>query len=193
MSIRNPPGDSHVPENKFGITDVEELHRLETPLALRRLLELQLRPVPGSFDTEHLCAIHRYMFQDVYGWAGELRTVTISKAGAPFPPPKYLRRSLDALFAELKNESHLRRLSATSWAHRAAYFLGEINAIHPFREGNGRTQREFIRELAFEGGHRLTWAGRTQEEMIHASQTSFLRKDYSELEKVLLQSIRPMG
>ena len=124
MSMRGLPGDAEAPENKFGIRDLEELQRLETPLAIRRLLELQFCPTPGSFDTEHLCSIHRHIFQDVYAWAGELRAVTISKAGAPFPPPEFLRRSLDALFAELKNENCLRRLPASSWSHRAAYFPG---------------------------------------------------------------------
>jgi len=166
------------------------LQRRETPLALRRLLELQQTPIAGNFDTAHLRAIHRYIFQDIYDWAGDLRTVTIAKPGAPFPPPEYLKASLDTLFAELAQENRLKNLPAQAWAQRAAYFLGEINAIHPFREGNGRTQREFIRELAVACGHRLVWVGHTQEEMINASQLSFLRKDYSGLERILAASLR---
>jgi cell filamentation protein len=165
------------------------LQRLETPLALRRLLELQQSPIAGRFDTGHLQAIHHYIFQDVYDWAGGLRTVSISKPGAPFPPPEYLKASLDTLFAELTRESCLKNLPPSAWARRAAYFLGEINAIHPFREGNGRTQREFIRELALAGGHRLVWASQGPEEMVHASQLSFLRKDYSALERILTAAL----
>jgi cell filamentation protein len=190
MSPRYRPDEYAVPPNKFGITDLADLQSVETPLALRRLLELQRGPVPGRFDTEHVQAIHRYIFQDVYEWAGELRTVNIAKPGAIFPPPQYLQQNLDALFAELAQENHLMNLSPSDWAHRAAYFLGEINAIHPFREGNGRSQREFIRELAFAAGRRLVWEGHTRQEMIDASKLSHLRRDYSGLERILMDSLR---
>ncbi len=191
MSHRNRNNENSVPPNKFGIDNLADLQRIETPLALRRLLELQRNPVRGKFDTEHLRAIHQYMFQDVYDWAGELRTVNISKPGAIFPPPQYLRPNLDKLFAELAREKQLMNLSAPAWAHRAAYFLGEINAIHPFREGNGRAQREFIGELALVGGHQLVWRGHTQQEMINASKLSHLQKDYSGLERILAESVGP--
>jgi cell filamentation protein len=190
MPARHRPEPSDVPNNKFGLTSLSDLQRRETPLALRRLLELQQNPVPGNLDTGHLRAIHHHIFQDVCEWAGELRTVNISKPDAVFPPPEYLKSSLDALFAELARENCLKNHSASAWAHRAAYFLGEINAVHPFREGNGRTQREFIRELALAGGHRLVWASHTQKEMIHASQLSFLRKNYSALEVMLATALK---
>jgi cell filamentation protein len=190
MSPRYRTDENSAPPNKFGITNLADLQRIETPLALRRLLELQRNPVRGILDTEHLRAVHRYMFRDVYDWAGELRSVNISKQGAIFPPPEHLRPNLDKLFAELTQEEQLRNLPAPAWAHRAAYFLGEINAIHPFREGNGRAQREFIRELAFAGGHRLVWGGHTQQEMIDASRLSHLRQDYSGLERILVESLR---
>lgn len=189
MPFRPRHPSSDVPGNKFGLTSQAELHRRETPLALRRLLELQQSPIAGNFDAGHLRAIHRYIFQDVYDWAGELRSVGISKPRAIFPTPQFIEPGLDALFAELAWENRLKNLPASPWAHRAAYFLGEINAIHPFREGNGRTQREFIRELALAGGHRLVWANHTQEEMIYASQLSFLRKDYAALERILQTSL----
>jgi cell filamentation protein len=190
MSPRYHTDEGSVPPNKFGIANLKDLQRIETPLALRRLLELQPNPVRGSFDTEHLRAIHRHMFQDVYEWAGELRTVNISKPGAIFPPPRYLLQNLDKLFAQLALEEQLGNLPASEWARRAAYFLGEINAIHPFREGNGRAQREFIRELASGGGHRLVWGNHTQQEMIDASRLSHLHRDYSGLERILANSIR---
>lgn len=179
------PGDNDVPSNKFQLTSYADLQRRETPLALRRLIELQHRPILGNFDVAHLQAIHRYLFQDVYNWAGEIRSVTISKPDATFPPPQYLKSSLESLFGELAGENFLKDLSAPGWANRAAYYLGEINAIHPFREGNGRTQREFIRELALAGGHSLVWTADTPEEMIDASKRSFLGRDYSALEHII--------
>ncbi len=190
MPHRYRPDESVAPPNKFGIANLADLQRVETPLALRRLLELQRYPIRGHFNTGHLRAIHQYIFRDVYEWAGELRSVNISKPGAIFPPPHYLQPNLDKLFAELTQEEQLRNLPASAWAHRAAYFLGEINAIHPFREGNGRAQREFIRELAFAGGHRLVWRGHSQQEMVDASRLSHLRQNYSGLERILVESVR---
>jgi cell filamentation protein len=114
MPARHRPDLSSVPDNKFGLTRHAELQRRETPLALRRLLELQHNPIPGNFDTGHLQAIRRYIFQDVYDWAGELRTVNISRPSAVFPPPEYLEASLGTLFAELAQENFLKNLSASA-------------------------------------------------------------------------------
>jgi fido (protein-threonine AMPylation protein) len=96
MSSRSMPGDNDVPSNKFQLTSYADLQRRETPLVLRRLIELQHRPILGNFDLAHLQAIHRYLFQDVYDWAGEIRSVTISKPDATFPPPQYLKPSLES-------------------------------------------------------------------------------------------------
>jgi cell filamentation protein len=189
MSSRSMPGDNDVPSNKFHLTSYADLQRRETPLVLRRLVELQHKPILGNFDVTHLQAIHRYLFQDVYDWAGEIRSVSISKPDAMFPPPQHLKPSLDALFGELAAERFLKDLSAPAWANRAAYYFGEINAIHPFREGNGRAQREFIRELALVDRHSLVWADQTLEEMIDASKRSFLGRDYSALEHILKTSL----
>lgn len=178
------------PPNRFHITDPVELQKRETPLALRRLLELTVKPVAGDFDTNHLLGIHHYIFQDVYDWAGQIRTVGISKPGALFPPPQYLRPALDSLFTQLASELHLKDVWLPTFARRAAYYLGEINAIHAFREGNGRTQREFIRELAVAAGHPLVWSRYSQDEMIEASTRSFVRKDYSGLEGIINDSLR---
>jgi cell filamentation protein len=189
MDEQFPPANGEVPANRFNLANLAELQRRESPLALRRLLELQIRPIAGQFDTAHLQAVHRHIFQDVYDWAGQLRTVGISKPNAQFPPPDFLKPALDTLFRELGRENLLYSLRMPAWARRAAYYLGEINAIHPFREGNGRAQREFIRELAVAGGHLLVWRPIGPSRMIEASQRSFLRKDYSGLEEILLESL----
>jgi cell filamentation protein len=152
-------------------------------------VELGVRPIDGVFDTTHLRSIHWYIFQDVYPWAGEIRGVGISKPGALFPPPQYLKPALDDLFSRLASEGLLQALSPNGFAHRAAFYLGEINAIHPFREGNGRAQREFIRELAAQAGHRLIWEGYTEAQMTDASSKSFLWKDYSGIEEIIKASL----
>ena len=115
-------------------------------------------------------------------WAGDFREVTTSRTHSfGFPPPQFLVPSLEAIFATLKAEDHLKRLDADAFALRAGHYLGEINAVHPFREGNGRTQREFIRTLALHAGHRLTWAGLTPDENNTASRLSYASGDSSAL------------
>jgi cell filamentation protein len=86
-----------------------------------------------------------------------------------FAAVQFIEASLDTTFAHLAAEDHLKGLGADVFASRAAYYLGELNAIHPFREGNGRTQREFIRQLAVEVGHRINWSHVSREQMVEAS------------------------
>jgi cell filamentation protein len=106
-----------------------------------------------------------------------------------FGPAMHIAGALDDLLARLHRERLLAGLDRTSLAPRAAYYLGEINAIHPFREGNGRTQREFIRQLALHAGHPLSWAGFTQDEMVAASIASHLRGDFGPLTGILERAL----
>lgn len=93
--------------------------------------------------------------------------------------------SLNALFANLDKESLLGNLPASKFCSRAAHYMGELNAIHPFREGNGRTQREFIRQLALRNGYTIDWTRIARDQMTEASKLSFQRADNSGLERVL--------
>ncbi len=173
--------DFACPRNRFGITDYVDLQRYEAPLVVKRGGELEDRGVSGKFDVAHLQSIHRYLFQDVFPWAGEFRVVNLMKGNSPFGPAMHLHGALEETLAKLKQEHLLNDLAPHSFAGRAAFYLGEINAIHPFREGNGRTQREFIRQLALQAGHPLSWAGFTQKEMVEASILSHLQGDNSGL------------
>jgi len=123
-----------------------------------------------------------------YEWAGDFRTVNISKSGDPFAFQQHIVSSLDKLWGDLKRESQLLGCDLQHFATRGAYYLGEINAIHPFRDGNGRTQRELIRELALHNGFMIDWRQVSQEEMIAASRRS-LRIDNAELEQVLKKAL----
>ncbi len=132
------------------------------------MLQLTDSPIKGRFDIPHLRAIHRHIFQDVFPWAGDFREVMTALTGSfGFLP------SLQTLFNAFKAEHHLTKLDPDTFALRAAHYLGEINAIHPFREGNGRAQREFVRTLALQADHPLTWANLTPEENNEASRISF--------------------
>lgn len=143
--------------NKKGFTTEEEIKEYETYCTLLRLSELYMNPIKGKFDFEHLKAIHRHIFQDVYYFAGELRSENIAKGNFMFAPLQFLGEYATGLFQELKEEKFLVGLSFDLFIERLAYFMSEINVLHPFREGNGRTQREFIRLLALENGYTISW------------------------------------
>jgi cell filamentation protein len=174
---RNPPGvDPHfddlngILKNVPGYTSQVELDRFEVAEAAEALVRLQANPIKGYFDSAHLKEIHARIFKNVYPWAGEFRQVNMSRAASyPFAAVQFLEKNLDATFAKLAAEGHLKGLDADAFAGRAAYYLGELNSIHPFREGNGRTQREFIRHLAAKAGHRINWFRISREQMVDAS------------------------
>jgi cell filamentation protein len=177
------------PRNVLGITVYAELQPIETIFSFKRQEELARLGVTGKFDAAHLKSIHRYLFQDIFPWAGAFRVVNMSKGNSPFGPAIHIAAALDDALHKLRMEGFLKNLSTKDFAQRAAFYLGEINAIHPLREGNGRTQREFIRQLAVHGGHTLSWAGFTQEEMVAASILSHTRGDNSQLADILERAL----
>ena len=122
-------------------------------------------------------------------WAGELRVVNISKGNSTFGPALHIAAALADALAKLKSESLLTDLPPKTFAARAAFYLGEINAIHPFRDGNGRAQREFIRQLALKAGHPLSWAGFTQPEMTEASIRSHTLGDNAQLAAIMERAL----
>jgi cell filamentation protein len=186
------PGTSLL-RNLAGLRDPKELEVFEASVSFRRLLELQMRPLRGGFDSARLKEIHHYIFQDVYAWAGQFRSVNISKPeGVWFARPEYIEASLRRIFEELAAEQGLRGLGKKRFVVKSAYYLGEINAVHAFREGNGRAQREFVRELAQAAGYAIDWMGVTREEMRAASIRSFQQADNSELEDILLRATTPL-
>ncbi len=149
------------------IRDQNTLNEFEAAMTMQRSDE----PLPsGNLDVAHYCAIHHHLFQDVYAWAGTFRTVRISKGASAFCYPEYIEREMQKLFDNLKHQNYLRELSADEFAIRAAHFLATLNAIHPFREGNGRAQTSFILLLADRAGHPLNLAklipGRFMEAMV---------------------------
>ena len=125
--------------NNFGEHDPKVLSQLERMCTAARIVDLLKKPVSGNFDLTHLKKIHHYIFQDIYTWAGQFRMVNISKE-LLFCDANFIEKELNKLFLKLKSENYLKDCTEDNIASKAAYYLGEINAIHPFREGNGRTQ-----------------------------------------------------
>jgi cell filamentation protein len=181
------PG-TNVLRNLRDIRNENLLSEFEAEASARRLRQLEHKPMLGAFDAQHVQAIHRHIFKDVYAWAGEFRTVNISKSGNPFAFTEYIASSLNKTLKALESERYLGGADPKRFTNRGAYYLGEINAIHPFREGNGRAQREFIRELAVRNGYTLNWSRVSREEMIEASRQSF-RGDNVGLEHVLTSAL----
>jgi len=130
----------------------------------------------------------------MYAWAGEFRSVAIAKGGSPFCQPAFIQGSLTRLLVPLNGErQEWTGIDTRLFAARAAWYLNELNAIHPFREGNGRTQREFIRELAVSAGFDIRWSTISREEMIHASQAGFRTGDPADFTLLLGRALRPIS
>jgi len=121
---------------------------------------------------------------------GQFRPVNISKGGHLFGDAAFLEPALREVLAKLANENYLAGLEPTNFAGRAAHYRGELNVAHPFREGNGRTQREFIRELGLRARHYIDWRATTPQAMIEASRLSHIRGDASLLAGVIRQCLR---
>src|SRR5262249_16080163 len=134
-------------------------------------------PIEGRFDPAHLKAIHKHIFQDVYSWAGQFRSINISKGGHLFGSAAFVEPALQDTLRKLSAEKFLRGADPESFAARAAFYLGEINAAHPFRDGNGRAQLEFIRELGLQTGFLIDWSQASREDMMSASRGSARRGD----------------
>ena len=179
--------NSHVLKNKLNIHDSDGLKDAERRLAKYRTTELLNAPIRGKFDFKHLQKIHHYLFQDIYDWAGEVRTVDIAKSNL-FCRCFAIESEAKRIFDKLRAEKYLAGLSAGQFSARLAYYFAEINALHPFRDGNGRAQREFVRQLAYQNNYLLTFAGVTKDEMVAASIASF-NLDYAPLEKLLLNCL----
>jgi cell filamentation protein len=165
---------SGVLKNRLGITDAAKLEEAEAALVATRSYELAGTPLKGDFDLVHLQAIHRYLFRDIYQWAGELRTVDISKGGHYFAHHAHIEAAADSIFKQLAREREgLARLSPDAFSDRATYYLCELNALRPFREGSGRAQREFISHLARASGYYIAWENVDPTALLQASVESF--------------------
>jgi cell filamentation protein len=174
--------------NKLGLSAAGESEAAEREITHAALIFLRESPVLPSFDLMHLCAVHRRIFGDVYEWAGQLRTVAIAK-GSWFCLPQYIESSSAETFRALHGENHLRGLPRDMFTERLTHYLGEVNAIHPFREGNGRAQRAFFEQLASDAGFILDWQRLDADRNIAAS-AAIMRGDPTLMRKMLDELVR---
>ena len=146
------PPDYTVLRNRLDIRDAAALEAAERELVALRLLE----PVPaGDFDLDHLKTIHRHLFQDVYPWAGEIRTVEIAKGESRFQPRRFIVAGMADIHRRIVAAGYFRGSGPDGFAEGAGPMLGDVNHVHPFREGNGRAQLQYLKQLAARAGHAI--------------------------------------
>lgn len=159
--------------NKLNIKNVKDLASFESDITLQRQFELEYsNAVQGRFSASHLKRIHKHIFQDIYPFAGKYRKEDMWKDDTFFCKSEYIQENLLKLLSELKKENYLKNLNQHDFINRISFYMAELNMIHPFREGNGRAIREFVRQLALYAGYRIDWSRLDPEDLLKASITS---------------------
>lgn len=184
--------NSNVLKNKLNITNKKYLFEAEVQLTSIRLQELQMNPLKGNYDFDHFKRIHYYIFQDLYNWAGKERTVEIGK-GNLFCTTSCLQSYANTVFNKYFPQCYNSKDNYDDFIRILADNYGDVNALHPFREGNGRTQREFARIVCLACGYDFNLSCTTHEEMLKASILSFDKYDSSGFIKIFSKAIVPLN
>lgn len=165
--------------NKLNITDDGDLFNAERELVSLRIYELNEKPLKGNFDFEYLKDIHKYLFQDVYRWAGDIRNCNIAKQDM-FCLKEHIESFGTDVFNRLKKEKYFVGYDNETTLDKLVELFADVNALHAFREGNGRSQRVFIESLAKINGIYLDLTNVSKMDMIVASHES-INGDYKKL------------
>lgn len=175
--------------NKFGIHDRQQLNTIEREISIVKAAVLTKR-ITGDFSLEYLKSIHRYLFEDIYDWAGQIRTVDIAK-GNIFCLVPFIESGFADLHEKLKKDRFLKGESDIEYvSKKISYYLSELNVLHPFREGNGRTQRIYCQQLCMNtGAFYLDFSMAQENEMLEASVDSFLCK-YEKMDFLIRRCIK---
>lgn len=170
--------------NNLDIHDNSRLKDAERKIVAAKLLLLrQADKTLGKFDKEHFTSIHKFLFEDIYPFAGKFRTENIAKDSFTFADFKFIDQELDRILDELKDKNYFSLQSKEELALSLANLISDLNVLHPFREGNGRTIREFIRELALKNGYVLDLRNADAKDILDASIESIV--DANDLAKIL--------
>jgi cell filamentation protein len=179
------PGTS-ILKNKFGIHDPTLLDAEERRYVLQRARQ----GVPsGDFDLKHLKAVHRHLFQDVYDWAGKIRTVEIAKGGSQFMFRQYIETGMADVHKRIIKAGYFAGCRPAEFAEAVSAIIGDVNHVHPFREGNGRAQLQYLKQLTERAGLRLDLTKLDATMWIAASKAAN-RAEYDLMEQALLPAIR---
>ena len=177
--------------NKFNCHDEKELRMIEALSTGGNLAWLQLHPIEGNFDFDHLKQIHHFIFQDLYDWAGQIRDVDIGKNNL-FCRAQFINDYAKTVFDDFYSACSYNKNDKDSFIAVLASHYADMNALHPFREGNGRAQREFSRELCLDCGYILDLTKTRHEEMLAASIQSFEKGDNTGLINIFNRCVIPV-
>ena len=161
--------DSDVLKNKLNIREKDELKQAEEEITALKQYMLLESPIKGRFSKTQLMHIHRFLFEDIYPFAGHIRREQISKGETMFYPPHLIQQELDKVFAKLRSDNMLHETDRERQIAHLSYIMSELNIIHPFREGNGRSIRELIRCMALHYGFSLDWSLIDRDTMLEAA------------------------
>ena len=176
-------------KNKFGIKDDNALATAEREITSLKILKLYNMPIAEKFNFDALCQIHKIIFEDIYEWAGQIRRGDfLVKGSSIFCRGAYIIENAKIIFGNIYKENNLRGLNRLQFIERLAYYMGEINALHPFREGNGRTSREFFRQLSLNANYIFDFSRTKKEELLAADIAAF-NGQYEKLIKILEKAI----
>ena len=166
--------NSEVLINKLDLKTENQLEKAEKMIVLVKLYDLRQGKIKGNFDKAHFISIHKYLFEDLYSFAGKFRTENIAKNSFSFAEWGYIESELDRVLLKLKDGNLLEGLNKEDLAKRLSFYMSELNVLHPFREGNGRVIREFIRELALRNGYIIDYTKTTTQELLDAMKISVI-------------------
>ena len=186
------PG-TNVLRNIPDIRDAAALKAYEYERSNLRAREIREQPLPERFDLAHLKTLHQQLFRDVYEWSGKTREIDIAKGGSMFALPQFIESEAKRLSADLARENNLRNLDKAQFVERLAQHYGDWNALHPFREGNGRATREFLGQIARGAGYELdqTRIDNNKQQWNDAARDS-MNGHMQPIEAILAYAVRPM-
>lgn len=186
------PG-THTFVNLLDIRSAKELAAKEADITYVRGIELYQKPslVLQSFDLPHLKAIHKYLLQDVFEWAGEIRSYDMSRNGDIFTPHQKIEYYAGVISTEIAADNYLKGHDADTICQKLARYLGLLNMLHPFSEGNGRTQRIFLSHLVLGVGYKLNWEAAPQWMIVATAQNVHRSGDYEGMEAMIKRILIP--
>ena len=181
--------------NKFDIRDKNALYTAERQITALKIVKLDESPVKGRFDLKHIKSIHKFIFGDIYAWAGQIRKGDfLIKGDSIFCRAMFIENMAADTHAKLKADNYLRGLEKVDFIIKLAFYMGEINALHPFREGNGRTQRLYFKQLCIKAGYDLEFS-KTQKDTLVKADIAAFNKEYSLLieilENIVTREVKP--
>ncbi|MBO4495189.1 MAG: Fic family protein [Clostridiales bacterium] len=155
--------------NKLGIRDEKKLRLMEAMISAAKCGELETNPIDGKFDFSHFKNIHRFIFEDLYDWAGEVRKVAISKKGTRFVQPDQIESIAHSIFGLLAEKNYFKNDSFDEFVDDIVDLYIQTNMLHPFREGNGRAQRAFLTHLIRNCGYDIQFSKTDSDELMIAT------------------------